>query len=132
MAGGLLQIVSQGSQDLFLTGNPEITFFKTVYRRHTNFYIEAINVNFDDETGFDKTSNLSIPKIGDLMYNTYLVITIPEFQYTRTLDQTAINTLTDKVNKMQYNYNLVKGFLSVNLSAYRDAYNLYLSDNIIN
>ena len=130
MAGGLLQIVSQGSQDLFLTGNPEITFFKTVYRRHTNFSIEAINVNFDDETGFSKTSNLSIPKIGDLMFNTYIVMTIPEFQYTRTLDQTSINTLTDKVNKMQYNYNLVKGFLSVNSSAYRDAYNLYLSDNI--
>jgi len=132
MAGGLMQIVTYGSQDLFLTGNPEITFFKVVYRRHTNFSLEAISVNFDDETGFDKISNIKIPKLGDLVYNTYLVMNIPEFQYTRTLSQQTINDLTDEYNKMLYDYNLIKSFLSVNLSAYREANNLYLSDNITN
>lgn len=42
MSGGLLQLVAYGSQDVYLTGNPQITFFKVVYRRHTNFAIEAI------------------------------------------------------------------------------------------
>lgn len=130
MAGGLLQIVTYGSKDLYLTGNPEITFFKVIYRRHTNFSLEAINVKFDDETGFGRTCNVTIPKIGDLVYNTYLVVNIPKFAYERTLDQQTINDLTDKYNKMLYNYNLVKSFLAVNVSAYRDAYNLYLSDNI--
>lgn len=130
MAGGLLQIVTQGSQDLFLTGNPEITYFKVVYRRHTNFASEAIRINFDDNTGFGNTCNVVIPKIGDLMYRTYVEITIPEFAYTRTLDQSNIDELTDEVSKLQYNYNLVKTFLSNNMAAYRAAYALYLSNNI--
>ena len=43
MGGGLLQLVAYGAQDVYLTGNPQITFFKVVYRRHTNFAIEAFN-----------------------------------------------------------------------------------------
>lgn len=130
MAGGLLQIVTYGSNDLYLTGNPEITFFKVVYRRHTNFSIEAINVKFDDSTGFDRISNMVVPKIGDLIYNAYLVMDIPTFQYTRDLDQQNINDLTNEYNKLLYNYELVQGFLSVNMNAYREAFNLYSSDNI--
>lgn len=130
MAGGLLQIVTYGSQDLYLTGNPEITFFKVIYRRHTNFAMEAINIKFDDETGFNKTSNIMLQKIGDLVYNTYVVMNIPSFQYTRELDQQNINDLTDEYEKKLYKYHLMKNFLSVNMSAYREAYNLYLSDNI--
>lgn len=130
MAGGLLQIVSYGSQDLFMTGNPEITFFKVVYRRHTNFSLEAITLPFTGQIGFSKEAVVDLEKIGDLVNNTYLVVTIPEFGYQRTLDQSTIDTLTDEVNKLQYNYNLVKTFISTNMSAYREAYNLYLSNNI--
>ena len=42
MAGGLMQLVAHGAQDLYITGNPQVTFFKSVYRRHTNFAIESI------------------------------------------------------------------------------------------
>ena len=42
MGGGLMQLVAYGAQDIYLTGNPQITFFKVVYRRHTNFSMEAI------------------------------------------------------------------------------------------
>mgnify|MGYP000867946290 CR=1 FL=1 len=125
-----MQIVSYGSQDLFLTGNPEITYFKVVYRRHTNFATEAIKTSFDDPTGFGKTSNISLKKIGDLIYNTYLVINIPEFNCKRAISQQTIDTLTDKKNRQVYNYNLVKTFLERNMTAYREAYNLYLADNI--
>ena len=42
MAGGLLQLVAYGVQDIYLTGNPQITYFKALYRRHTNFAMESI------------------------------------------------------------------------------------------
>ena len=42
MGGGLMQLVAYGAQDIYLTGNPQITFFKVVYRRHTNFSIESV------------------------------------------------------------------------------------------
>ena len=41
MGGGLMQLVSIGAQDVYITGDPQITFFKLVYRRHTNFAIES-------------------------------------------------------------------------------------------
>ena len=47
MGGGLMQLVAYGAQDIYLTGNPQITFFKVVYRRHTNFSIEAIQQTFE-------------------------------------------------------------------------------------
>ena len=47
MGGGLLQIVAYGAQDIYLTGNPQITFFKIVYRRHTNFSMETIKQNIE-------------------------------------------------------------------------------------
>ena len=43
MGGGLMQLVAYGAQDIYLTGNPQITFFKVVYRRHTNFSMESIS-----------------------------------------------------------------------------------------
>jgi len=46
MGGGLLQLVAYGAQDVYLTGNPQITFFKVVYRRHTNFALESIEQTF--------------------------------------------------------------------------------------
>ena len=47
MGGGLLQLVAYGAQDMYLTGNPQITFFKVVYRRHTNFAIESRKLRFN-------------------------------------------------------------------------------------
>ena len=46
MGGGLMQLVAYGAQDIYLTGNPQITFFKVVYRRHTNFSMESIQQTF--------------------------------------------------------------------------------------
>ena len=52
MGGGLLQLVAYGAQDIYLTGNPQITFFKVVYRRHTNFSIECKEQVFNGEIKF--------------------------------------------------------------------------------
>ena len=54
MTGGLIQLVAYGNQDIHLTGNPQITFFKVVYRRHTNFSKEAIPILLGDNPDFGK------------------------------------------------------------------------------
>ena len=54
MTGGLVQIVTYGAEDIVLTGQPQITFFKIVYRRHTNFAIEFFKQNFIGDINFGK------------------------------------------------------------------------------
>ena len=75
MAGGLLQLVAYGSQDIHLTGNPQITFFKVVYRRHTNFAVEAIEqtINGSVRSGNPKVS-VTIVRNGDLLHKTYIAL----------------------------------------------------------
>ena len=79
MAGGLLQIVASGAQDVYLTGNPQITFFKVVYRRHTNFSIESIQQFFRNEQNLDfgKSTYSVLERKGDLISNAVLEITLP-------------------------------------------------------
>ena len=77
MGGGLLQLVAYGAQDVYLTGNPQITFFKVVYRRHTNFAIEAIQQTFNGTAGFGNTVNVTISRNGDLINRTYLQLKVP-------------------------------------------------------
>ena len=82
LGGGLLQIVAQGKQDVFLTGNPQITWFKMVYRRYTNFAIESQAIYFDGNPDFGKRLTFSIPRRGDLLGPLLLEITLPQIQYT--------------------------------------------------
>ena len=82
MPGGLIQIASYGSQDLTLTGNPQITYFKIVFRRYTNFGIRTIEVPFDSPVDFDSTSTVTIPKSGDLLTKTTLKIKLPSYDLT--------------------------------------------------
>ena len=62
MAGGLIQLVAYGAQDVMITGNPQITFFKIVYRRHTNFAMETIQQVYNATPSSDGTSISSISK----------------------------------------------------------------------
>ena len=76
MGGGLMQLVAYGAQDVYLTGNPVITFFKVVYRRHTNFAMESIQQTFNGTPGFGSRVSATISRNGDLITNTYLQITL--------------------------------------------------------
>jgi len=76
MGGGLLQLVAYGAQDVYLTGNPQITFFKVVYRRHTNFAMEAIQQTFSGIPNFGNTVYCQISRNGDLIHRTYLEVGI--------------------------------------------------------
>ena len=72
MGGGLMQLVAYGAQDIYLTGNPQITFFKVVYRRHTNFSMEAIEQTFNGTEGFGQSVTATISRNGDLVHRMYL------------------------------------------------------------
>ena len=67
MAGGLSQLVAYGAQDVYLTGNPQITFFKTVYRRYTNFAVESIQQTINGSVGFGNKVSTQISRNGDLI-----------------------------------------------------------------
>lgn len=88
MVGGLIQLAAYGAEDLYLTGNPQITFFKMVYKRHTNFAMENIEQQFEGAGGnlefsrkpTDTTGGIlrcKIPKDGDLISNMYFGMRVP-------------------------------------------------------
>ena len=77
MAGGLIQLVAYGAQDVYLTGNPQITYFKVVYRRHTNFSMESIKqtVNGDTTIGTSGVNNIGsvvVSRNGDLISKIFI------------------------------------------------------------
>jgi hypothetical protein len=78
MGGALMQLVAYGAQDVFLTGTPEITFWKVSYRRHTNFAMESIEQTFSGQADFGRRVTCTISRNGDLAYRTYLQVTLPE------------------------------------------------------
>ena len=78
MGGALMQLVAYGAQDVFLTGTPEITFWKVSYRRHTNFALESIEQTFQGQADFGRRVTCTISRNGDLAYRTYLQVTLPE------------------------------------------------------
>ena len=97
MVGGLLQLKEKGAQDLYLTGQPQITFFKTVYRRYTNFSVESIEQLFDVEVTHGSTCRANISRKGDLIHKIYL--------------QQEISTNASFVNEAilpNYGYNFLK------------------------
>ena len=82
MTGARLEILSKGNQDIYLTGNPSMTYFKTVYKRHTNFALETKNVSFNYFTNLQyttvTTSTIKLEKLGDLITNIFLVFNLPD------------------------------------------------------
>ena len=78
MGGGLMQLVAYGAQDIYLTGNPQITFFKVVYRRHTNFAVEPIAQTFNGQADFGKCASATISRNGDLITCMYLQAVLPK------------------------------------------------------
>lgn len=101
MAGGLLQIVAYGAEDMYLTNNPQITFFKVVYRRHTNFSIQTFEKTFNDSPNFGKKSKVKLYRLGDLATKMYLRVVINKitatpdvkFAWIRRLGHAMINRI---------------------------------------
>jgi hypothetical protein len=72
MAGGLMQLVAYGAQDVYLTGNPKVTFFQAVYKRHTNFAMENIEQTTNGTAGNSGRVSVTIARNGDLVGDMYI------------------------------------------------------------
>lgn len=107
--GGLLQLVAVGKQDMFLTGNPQISFFKMVYRRHTNFATESQPMYFDGTPNFGQRVTCLIPRRGDLLGRVYLDVTLPQIydtsgnrlSYTNAIGHALIQEITFEVGEQE-------------------------------
>ena len=113
MTGGLLQIVAYGSQDLILSGLPEVTFFKIVYRRYNNFSSNDIDIPFKS-VDFGSLSRCIVPFNGDLINNMMLKIKIPDIRarYKYSISDEISKILEDNnasvVNVDDYHENIDK------------------------
>ena len=83
-AGALNLVINNGESDKYFTGNPKITFFKTIYRQHTNFGLETVRQDFTKIPYFGNEVSLKISRNGDLINKMYLVIELPKIKQTQT------------------------------------------------
>lgn len=111
-----MQIVAYGSQDLFLTSKPQITFFKAVYKRYTNFSLETIEVQLDNNLNFDTKSDTLIPKTGDLISRIYLKIVLPTVNITsqNIVDNSSLTTLQNSLSTYETSLIEYKSFIKYN------------------
>ena len=102
MSSGRLQLASIGIQDQFLTGDPEITYFKQVYKQHTNFALQILENTFQETVGWDQELNTIIARKGDLIRNLYLKIQLPvlnssDYGYTNSIGNALIDYVDLKI-----------------------------------
>lgn len=81
MGGGLLQLVAYGAQDAYISGNPQITFWKGLFKRHTNFAMEPFRVNLTGQANWGVKHSAIIGRHADLMYSTYIEVVIDAGTY---------------------------------------------------
>jgi len=91
MAGGLMQLVAYGAQDVYLTGQPKVTFFQAVYKRHTNFAMENIIQTVNGSVASGNRVSVTIARNGDLIGNMYVSLA----PLTTGVYQTSNNTVPD-------------------------------------
>lgn len=102
MGGGLLQLVAYGAQDAYITGNPQITFWKGLYKRHTNFAMEPFRVNFTGQANWGTKHSAVISRHADLLYSTYIEVILP----------------ANGTNGVPFKWNNAQGRLGYNLIKY--------------
>lgn len=133
MGGGLIQLTTYTAQDVFLTGNPQITFFKSVYRRHTNFSIETVELPFEGSyIAFGETLNCPIDKLGDLMWRTSLVVNLPQVQLPRptTTPNPYIDILRQRMQIAYTSYTTIHSYMGLTMAVYRASVALIQSGNL--
>lgn len=109
MSGGVLQLVAYGAQDIYITGEPEITYFKTLYRRHTNFSMETKEVPLDTKGDFGRKASVIIPRKGDLAQRVFLKVVIngikpsegSKFGWVRLLGYAMMRSMTIEIGGAQ-------------------------------
>jgi hypothetical protein len=103
MGGGLIQLVAYGIEDIYLTKEPQITYFKIVYRRHTNFSTEQIPVYFVQDADFGQRVSCTVSPEGDLVNGVALVIKIPKVNPLSNLNETSLTVDSSGTELFKYN-----------------------------
>ena len=91
MGGALLDLVAKGGQDVYFISNPQISFFKKVYRKHTNFALEYKKYQFESTLDFGKSTTFTIPREGDLIKNMFLQFTLPDINSNNGKNASYVN-----------------------------------------
>lgn len=131
MGGGLIQIASYGINDMFLIGDPQITFFKTVYRKHTNFSMEYIEEQFTGLCNFGTTVSCNLSKTGDLLHKLYLKVELPQVALNKLQYSMEDININNDYTILLNNYTNIQNFINiVNFSIINPLYNLLLIDGI--
>jgi len=138
MTGGLLQIVTSGKQDIYLTINPEITFFKKVFRRYTNFSLELIEFLPDYPPNYNSLVTFNINK-GDAIHRCYLEVEIDKMVFeddlitneTYTARKELLKSNNQKLQKQWYDiYINLKNYVDIEIVLYRNLKKLLDLDNV--
>lgn len=138
MAGGLIQLITSGQQDVALTYKPEITFFKKVYKRHTNFAIEIKEVYTEQQANYGEKISFNLVN-ADLIYRCFIQIELPQLSFNDSniknneyliWKNNYLTRLNNNVNKWNKLYINLKNFVSIELLMYQQLLILFLSDNI--
>ena len=139
MPGGLLQIASSGVQDIYLTKDPEITFFKKVYRRHTNFSMQTNEITIEQVPNFGNDFFINIPPNGDLLYRCFFEVTIPKLniddssiknQEYLNIKSSNLKTIEIEKNKWKREYDELTKFSNIQINFYRELNILLKSQDI--
>ncbi len=138
MTGGLLQIVTSGKQDIYLTINPEITFFKKVFRRYTNFSLELIEFLPDYPPNYNSLVTFNINK-GDAIHRCYLEVEIDKMVFeddlitneTYIARKELLKSSNQKLQKQWYDiYINLKNYVDIEIVLYRNLKKLLDLDNV--
>jgi len=106
MTGGLLQLKAYGTENIYLNSNPQISFFRSIYRRHTNFSLENFEINYNGTPNLTEdlatTYTFNIKRYADLLGPVFLVVKLPtiysnaeqQFQWIKNIGSTMIQSAT--------------------------------------
>ena len=139
MVGGLLQFITKGKQDIYLTNNPKITFFKFIFKKHTNFSINLQKYYVNQTINYDKYITFTINNV-DAIHRCYLEVEIPNIQFSLNKYITdpeylidiadSLNLLNNKLLVTNNIYENLEKFCNIELNLYRSLLNLLNINNI--
>jgi hypothetical protein len=135
MTGGLIQLVTTGKQDSYLTDNPQITFFKKIYRRHTIFAIEMIKIYTDQQAEYNNKVSFKLNNVSDLISKCYIEINIPTLSFKESpiitnLKENELVNIQKNINKWETLYQNLSTFCSIEILLYQQLIKLLQSINI--
>ena len=114
MPGGLLNIISYGSENLILNGNPSKTFFKQIYKKYTNFGLQRFRLDFEGQRVLNYNSpshfTFKIPRYAELLWDTYIVVQLPNIYSSLYLYKKILLVIIQNMKIMLMRYMIIEKY----------------------